>query len=81
MEALEKQILHDLINNKQIELTQNELAHFSLEFHKQYNLISKMTVQGLPIDKINLELYAIMEGQEINPEYAEANEQFEGKKH
>ena len=79
MEALEKQILHDLINNKQIELTQNELAHFSLEFHKQYNLINKMTVQGLPIDKVNLELYAIMEGQEINPEYAEANEQFEGK--
>lgn len=76
MEKLEKHLLHEYINGTNIDLTEQQLMQLSLEFHKQYNLLNKMKTQNLPINKINLEVYAISQDQKINIDYAVHNEEF-----
>lgn len=71
MEKVEKHILYQLLNGDKTNITREQLTHFSLEFHRQYNLIKRMETQGLPISKSDLEVYAIYENQEIDIDYAE----------
>ena len=78
MEALEKHILHQLLEGENISINQEQLSYFSLEFYKQYTLIKKMQVQKLPINKINLEAYALLQEQTINTDYIEKTELFKG---
>lgn len=79
MEKLEKHILSELLKGNRIEVDRNELQYMSLEFHKQYNLINKMRTQGLPIDNVNLELYALMENQTIDTTYPQHFPELEDK--
>ena len=76
MEALEKHILHQLLEGENISINQEQLSYFSLEFYKQYTLIKKMQVQKLPVNKINLEAYALLQEQTINTDYIEKNEAY-----
>ena len=70
MEKLEKHLLHDIISGNTIDLKQEELQHFSLEFHKQYNLLKEMETQHLPISKTDLHVYSIYKEQTIDLDYA-----------
>lgn len=79
MERIEKHVLHKLINNEVVEITPDQLKYFSLEFHKQYNLLSRMATQNLPISKEDLEIYALYEGQEIDINYESYEESFADK--
>lgn len=76
MEGLEKHILHKLLEGENISINQEQLSYFSLEFYKQYTLIKKMQVQNLPINKLNLETYALLQEQTINTDYIEKNEAY-----
>lgn len=69
MEKIGKHILQEIINGNFVELTQNELKSFPLEFHKQYKLLSQMRTQKLPISRTDLEVYAIYNNQEIDMTY------------
>lgn len=76
MEALERHLLHVMLNGEVIEVEKKYSKNFSLEFTKQYNLIKRMATQNMPLTKINLETYAIMEEQSIDIDYAKSSEYF-----
>ena len=78
MEKLEKHLLHEIINGHKIDLTTDELQHFSLEFHKQYNLLKEMETKHLPISQTDLHVYSIYKEQEIDLSYPEKDNSLNG---
>ena len=70
METLERHLLNEIINGYQIDLKEEELKQFSLQFHKQYNLIKRMRTQGIEITPTEIEVYALMVNEKLDKGYA-----------
>lgn len=83
METFSKHLLYKIINeDNKIELTKEQASSFGLEFQKQYTLISRLKIQGMPLNnKDDLALYdlAINGKETIDPSYAFESKDFEGK--
>ncbi len=70
---MERHLLFEIINGKELEIEKNQYKYFSLEFITQYNLIKGMKALDIDINKDQLYLFAQLEGKKIDLSYAEEN--------
>ena len=71
---MERHILYKMINEGyNLELREEQFTLLSIEFIQQYHLIKEMMALGIPIDKNQLSLYALIERKNINVDYAQEN--------
>ena len=74
MFAWKGHILYKMINEGyNLELREEQFTLLSIEFIQQYHLIKEMMALGIPIDKNQLSLYALIERKNINVDYAQEN--------
>ncbi len=71
---MERHLISEMIDGFEIYLNHQELAMFSRDFYTYYNIIDKMRVKGLPVDKDQVFLYAMIENIEIDKEYPRKND-------